>query len=54
MGSEWQTYELTDLYSVSSGLSKPAKDFGEGHPFVSFKDVFYKQHIIEALRERWA
>jgi type I restriction enzyme, S subunit len=51
MGSEWQTYALTDLYSVSSGLSKPAKDFGEGHPFVSFKDVFYNYFLPDDLSQ---
>ena len=51
MGSEWQTYALTDLYSVSSGLSKPAKDFGEGHPFVSFKDVFYNFFLPDELSQ---
>jgi len=51
MGSKWQTYALTDLYSVSSGLSKPAKDFGEGHPFVSFKDVFYNFFLPDELSQ---
>ncbi|QDT27660.1 hypothetical protein Enr10x_29780 [Gimesia panareensis] len=40
MGSEWQEYTLTEIYDVSSGLSKPAKDFGEGYPFVSFNPHF--------------
>jgi type I restriction enzyme S subunit len=51
MGSEWQKYALTDLYSVSSGLSKPAKDFGEGSPFVSFKDVFYNFFLPDDLSQ---
>lgn len=51
MGSERQTYALTDLYSVSSGLSKPAKDFGEGDPFVSFKDVFYNFFLPDGLSQ---
>ena len=51
MGSEWQKYALTDLYSVSSGLSKPAKDFGEGYPFVSFKDVFYNFFLPDDLSQ---
>lgn len=51
MGSEWSTYALTDLYSVSSGLSKPAKDFGEGYPFVAFKDVFYNFFLPDDLSQ---
>ena len=51
MVGEWGTYALTDLYSVSSGLSKPAKDFGEGHPFVSFKDVFYNFFLPDELSQ---
>ena len=41
MSSEWKTVNLLDEYEVRSGLSKPAKDFGSGYPFLSFKDVFY-------------
>ena len=41
MASEWQSFSLLDIYDIRSGLSKPAKDFGSGFPFLSFKDVFY-------------
>lgn len=41
MSYEWKTVNLLDEYEVRSGLSKPAKDFGSGYPFLSFKDVFY-------------
>ena len=41
MSSEWVTSSLLDHYEVRSGLSKPAKDFGSGYPFLTFKDVFY-------------
>jgi type I restriction enzyme, S subunit len=51
MGSEWKEYSLTDLYGVSSGLSKPAKDFGEGYPFLSFKDVFYNYFLPDELTQ---
>ncbi len=51
MGSDWKEYSLTDLYRVSSGLSKPAKDFGEGYPFLSFKDVFYNFFLPDGLTE---
>ncbi|HCH49879.1 MAG TPA: restriction endonuclease subunit S [Proteus sp.] len=41
MGSEWKTTKLLEHYEIRSGLSKPAKDFGSGYPFLTFKDVFY-------------
>lgn len=40
MGSDWTTFSLNDLYDISSGLSKPASEFGSGYPFLAFKDVF--------------
>ena len=51
MESEWKEYTLTEIYDVSSGLSKPAKDFGEGYPFVSFKDVFYNFFLPDELTQ---
>ena len=39
--SEWKEYTLGELYNVSSGLSKAADQFGFGHTFISFKDVFW-------------
>ncbi|MCQ8849063.1 restriction endonuclease subunit S [Alteromonas stellipolaris] len=49
MSSDWPEYSLTELYDISSGLSKPAKDFGSGYPFVSFKDVFANYFLPEDL-----
>ncbi|HHA9975937.1 TPA: restriction endonuclease subunit S [Staphylococcus aureus] len=37
---EFETFNLTDLYTISSGLSKNRKYFGTGTPFLTFKDVF--------------
>ena len=37
---EWKDYCLGDLYEVHNGLSKGAKYFGSGYPFLSFKTVF--------------
>ncbi|OLY95044.1 hypothetical protein BUE76_23345 [Cnuella takakiae] len=37
---KWKKYKIGDLYNVFSGLSKPRDQFGFGHPFVTFKDVF--------------
>lgn len=49
MSSEWFTSNLLDHYDIRSGLSKPAKDFGSGYPFLTFKDVFYNYFTPEAL-----
>lgn len=51
MGSEWQEVALTDIYVISSGLSKPAKDFGSGYPFLAFKDVFYNTFVPNELTQ---
>lgn len=42
-------YKISDLYNISSGLSKSRKDFGFGDPFVSFKDVFYNYFLPRNL-----
>ncbi|WP_153109185.1 restriction endonuclease subunit S [Propionivibrio limicola] len=49
MSSEWVTSSLLDHYEVRSGLSKPAKDFGSGYPFLTFKDVFYNYFTPDSL-----
>ena len=51
MGSEWQTAFLTDLYDISSGLSKSRKFFGSGFPFVAFKDVMYNFFLPDELSQ---
>lgn len=51
MGSKWKTSFLTDHYTISSGLSKPAKDFGTGYPFLSFKDIFYNYFLPDSLTQ---
>ncbi len=51
MGSEWQEAKLTDLYEVSSGLSKAAKYFGSGFPFLAFKEVFNNFFIPDQLSQ---
>lgn len=51
MGSDRREFVLTDLYTVSSGLSKPAKDFGEGYPFVAFTDVMYNWFLPDELSQ---
>lgn len=44
-------YKLKDLYSISSGISKPASDFGYGNPFLSFSTVFNNYHIPNNLND---
>lgn len=49
MESNWKTTKLLDHYDIRSGLSKPAKDFGSGYPFLTFKDVFYNYFTPDEL-----
>lgn len=42
---------LDQLYEFASGLSKPRSEFGEGFPFLSFKDVFYNTFVPQNLRQ---
>lgn len=49
MRSEWTEAKLTDLYDISSGLSKPAEEFGSGYPFLAFKDVFNNFFVPDEL-----
>jgi type I restriction enzyme S subunit len=51
MASDWQTLSLAEIYDFSSGLSKPRSEFGSGHPFLSFKDVFYNSAVPKQLTE---
>ncbi|MCP5413160.1 MAG: restriction endonuclease subunit S [Chromatiaceae bacterium] len=51
MAGEWQTLSLADVYDFSSGLSKPRSEFGSGHPFLSFKDVFYNSAVPKQLTD---
>lgn len=49
MSNNWKTTRLLDHYDIRSGLSKPAKDFGSGYPFLTFKDVFYNYFTPDEL-----
>ncbi len=51
MSSEWPELALTDLYEISSGLSKPADDFGSGYPFLSFTEVFRNYFVPAKLSQ---
>lgn len=39
--SEWKEYNLNEVYDFASGLSKGASEFGFGHGFLGYKDVFH-------------
>ncbi len=47
----WKEVLFTDHYEISSGLSKPATEFGFGYPFLSFKNVFENYFIPEDLNQ---
>ena len=49
--SNWPAIPLTDIYEISSGLSKPADQFGTGFPFLSFKDVFGNYFVPSELSQ---
>jgi type I restriction enzyme S subunit len=51
MAAEWLTVPLGELYDFSSGLSKPREEFGFGHGFLSFKDVFYNYFTPNKLEQ---
>lgn len=42
---------LDQLYEFASGLSKPKSEFGEGFPFLSFRDVFQNTFVPKDLSE---
>jgi len=49
MGSDRVERLLGKVYDFRSGLSKPASAFGSGHPFLTFKDVFYNYFVPDEL-----
>lgn len=49
MADEWQECSVTDLYEISSGLSKPRSEFGFGHGFLTFKDVMDNYFVPSTL-----
>ncbi len=51
MAVEWKEVPLGELYDFSSGLSKPRSEFGFGHGFLSFKDVFYNYFTPPRLEQ---
>ena len=49
MPENWKTFKFEELYDIASGLSKSRDQFGFGHPFVTFKDVFYNWFLPDKL-----
>ena len=45
----WKFRPLTEVYDVSSGLSKPRAEFGFGHPFLTFTNVMNNRFIPQSL-----
>lgn len=42
--------KVRELYTSSSGLSKPADQFGFGYPFLSYTDIFHNYYVPEELK----
>ena len=51
MKSDWKQITLGEIYDFSSGLSKSAKEFGFGSPFLSFKTVFDNCYVPDKIIE---
>lgn len=51
MNSSWKEVKLVDYYTISSGLSIGASEFGEGFPFLSFKEVFNNFFVPDKLTQ---
>ena len=47
----WKQVKLADYYTIHSGLSKPAEEFGFGYPFLSFSDIFWNYFVPEELSQ---
>ena len=47
----WRESTLGEIFDFSSGLSKNAKEFGFGFPFLSFKTVFYNYFIPDGIKD---
>lgn len=49
--SSFQRFQFGDIFDVASGLSKPREDFGFGHPFVSYRDIYHNYFLEDELEE---
>jgi type I restriction enzyme, S subunit len=48
---EWPRISLTELFEIRSGISKKADQFGQGYPFLSFKEVFNNYFVPKKLEQ---
>jgi type I restriction enzyme S subunit len=48
---DWEIEKIDNLFEISSGLSKPRNEFGFGHPFLSFKNIFDNISLPKELYE---
>lgn len=48
---DWEVLNLGDIFDFSSGLSKNAKEFGFGSPFLSFKTIFNNWFIPDEITD---
>ena len=44
-------YKLSELYTMSSGISSSKEQSGKGYPFVSFRDIFNNTILPDKLTE---
>ena len=49
MSADWTEYSILDVYNVTNGLNKNRSEFGFGHPFLTFKEVFYNYFVPDEL-----
>lgn len=49
--SEWKKYKLSELYSMSSGISSSKEQAGHGSPFLSFSAVFNNYFLPDELTD---
>src|SRR5438270_2675077 len=49
--NDWPAIPLGELYDFRSGLSKPRSEFGFGHGFLSFKDIFENYFVPDRLTQ---
>lgn len=51
MKYNWNEITLDKLYEISSGLSKKREEFGFGHEFLTFKEIFHNPIVPNELNE---
>lgn len=49
--NKWKKFKLDEVYDIRSGLSKKSDQFGFGHDFLGFKEVFNNFFLPKELSE---